>query len=187
MDIGSWVTAGLPVFEMVDISKIKIMADLPEQYFGQLRTGSKVLVQASSQDQLIHGVVVGLSPSASNETHTYPVIIEVMNENEKLASGMLVQITLFLNEEFSSVAIPKDAIVRQGNNTIVYTITEGKATLVPVTIIATDGAMLAVDSPMLKVDMEVIVRGNERVYPGADVMTGNEEPATETPAETEEK
>ncbi len=185
VDIGSWVTPGIAVFEMVNISKIKIIADLPEKYFGQLKIGSTVLVRQSSHDEILNGIVTGISPTASEKTHTYPVIIEVTNNDEILASGMLVQITLSLKKEFNSIAVPKDAIVRQGNNTIVYTIKDGKASLSPVTILATDGTLNAVQSPTLKIGMEVIVRGNERVYPGAAVMTGHEK-ASEDSQQTPE-
>ena len=180
VDIGAWVTPGLPVFEMVDISKIKIIADLPEKYFGQLAIGSPVIVHVSSSDMTLDGKVVGVSPSASSETHTYPVIIEVTNKDDILASGMLVQVTLSLKKQYTSVAIPKDALIRQGNNTMVYTIVDGKASPIPVTITSTKGATLAVESPMLKSGMAVIVRGNERVYPGAAVTTGQEPPPAET-------
>ena len=184
VDIGAWVTPGLPVFEMVDISKIKITADLPEKYFGQLAIGSKVLVEASSSDISLEGKVVGISPSASSETHTYPVIIEVANKDDVLASGMLVRVTLSLKQEYTSIAVPKDAVVRQGNNTLVYTIAEGKASPIPVTITSTDGATLAVNSPMLKSGMVVITRGNERVYPGAAVIDSNAPPPPPAPKET---
>ncbi len=184
VDVGSWVTPGLPVFEMVDISKIKINADLPEKYFGQLKVGSSVSIKTSSGNNTLQGVVVGVSPAASKSTHTYPVIIEVDNKDEVIASGMLVQVTLSLNEQFTSLSIPKDAIVRQGDNTIVYTIVDGKASMIPVTILSTEGAMLAVQSPMLHVDMEIIMRGNERVYPGAAVTTGQDAPPEEVQSET---
>ena len=185
VDVGSWVTPGLPIFEMVDISTIKITVDLPERYFGQLKIGSSVTIIPSTQDISLSGKVVGISPSATKETHTYPVIIEVPNKDEILASGMLVQVKLFLIEEFNSIAVNKDAIVRQGGNTIVYTIEDGKASLVPVTITSSNGTMVAVQSPILTESMEVIVRGNERIYPGAAVMTGNEKPTEEKPEESQ--
>ncbi len=157
VDVGAWVTPGMAVFEMVDISKIKIIVDLPEKYFGELQIGSPVIVKSSTVESTLNGVVVGISPSASVETHTYPVIIEVSNENEVLASGMLVQVTLSLDDEFTSIAVSKDAIVRKGNNTIVYTIKDGKASPIPVTIVSTDGVMLAVNSPMLSEGMVIFV------------------------------
>lgn len=190
VDVGEWVTPGMPVFELVDISKIKIIVQLPERYFGHLENGSKVRITSSQNDYInFEGTVVGISATASEETHTYPVIIEVKNKDNILASGMLVQVTLSLKEQFNSLAIPKDAVVRQGNNHMVYTIVEGKASPIPVTILSTYKDMLAVEAPGLTANSMVITRGNERIYPGSDVTTGDaqpeqqEEKAVETTAE----
>ncbi|MEE9553317.1 MAG: efflux RND transporter periplasmic adaptor subunit [candidate division Zixibacteria bacterium] len=180
VDVGEWVTPGLAIFEMVDLSAIKIIVDLPERYFGHLQIGSEVNVTVSNDTETeIMGHVTGISPNASRETHTYPVIIEVDNSTGKLGGGMLVRTILTLNEEFRSLAVPKDAIVRQGNKTIVYTIDDGKATSIPVSITSESGKTLAVESQMLKVGMPVVTRGNERIYPGADVTTGEDQKTEE--------
>lgn len=176
-NIGEWVTPGMPVYEMVDLSSVKITADLPERYFGHLKIGSQAFITVSNgTTNNIKGKVTGISPNASQETHTYPVIIEVDNSEGKIGGGMLVRVTLSLNEEFQSLAVSKDAIVRQGNQTLVYTINEGKAAPIPVAIKSTSGEMLAVESQMLKAGMPVVVRGNERIFPGAPVTTGEETP-----------
>ena len=175
IDIGEWVTPGMAVFEMVDLSKIKITVDLSERYFGHVKLGSKVYVNVSnSHESNLVGIVSGISPNASQETHTYPVIIEVDNGDGTLGGGMLVKVTLSLDEEFRSLAISKDALIRMGNQTMVYTIDSGKAVSVPVTITSTSDHYLAVQSESLSAGMQVVIRGNERIYPGAPVTTGEE-------------
>ena len=178
IDVGDWVNPGQPVFEMVDLSSIKIIVDLPEKYFGHLRIGSSVDITVSNgTSTILKGRVSGISPNASQDTHTFPIIIEADNSGGRLGGGMLVRTTLSLNEQFTSLAVSKDAIVRQGDKTMVYTVNEGKATPIPVTITSTDGQILAVESQMLQIGMQVVVRGNERIYPGATVTTGDEQPA----------
>jgi multidrug efflux pump subunit AcrA (membrane-fusion protein) len=86
---------------------------------------------------------------------------------------MLVRATLSLKETFSSLAVSKDAIVRQGNQSMVYTINEGKAAPIPVTTTSTNGELIAVAGPGLAEGMPVVVRGNERIFPGAPVMTAD--------------
>ncbi len=182
IDVGEWVEPGQAVYEMVDLSVIKITVDLPERYFGHLQIGSAVTVTVSNDtEKSISGRVTGISPNASSETHTFPVIIEVKNSNGRLAGGMLVRTTLFLNEQFTSLAVSKDAIVRQGNQIMIYTIDEGKASPIPVTIKSTEGDNLAVESQMLQIGMPVVIRGNERIYPGAAVTTGEEPEQPVTP------
>ena len=132
VDVGEWVEAGTPVYEMVDLAVVKVMADLPERRFGQVEVGSPVTITLSGHDQPLVGKVTGIAPRASETTHTFPVIIEVDNADGRLGSGMLVRAALTLERTFTSLAVSKDAVVRQGEQTIVYTVVEGHAEAVTV-------------------------------------------------------
>jgi RND family efflux transporter MFP subunit len=172
--VGEWVEVGDPVFEMTNLSKVKINVDLPEKHFGHLAIGSEVIVFTSvDEENPIKGKVSGFAPNATEATHTFPVIITVDNSEGQLGAGMLVRATLSLKETFSSLAVSKDAIVRQGNQSMVYTINEGKAAPIPVTTTSTNGELIAVAGPGLAEGMPVVVRGNERIFPGAPVMTAD--------------
>ena len=128
VDVGEWVNPGTPVFELADPSLVKVTVDLPERYFGQLVVGSKIGITLSSDASLtLTGYVTGISPNAVESTHTFPVFVTVQNKRGYLGGGMLVKATLSLNKKFTSLAVPKDAIVRQGLQTTVYTISDGKA------------------------------------------------------------
>jgi len=170
--VGEWVDAGTPVFEMTSLGKVKINVDLPERHFGHLAIGSDVVVYSSTDEEKpLKGTVTGFAPSASEATHTFPVIITVDNSEGRLGAGMLVRAVLSLKETFSSLAVSKDAIVRQGNQTMIYTITDGKAAPIQVTTSSSNGELVAVTGPGLSEGMPVVVRGNERIFPGAPVMT----------------
>jgi len=171
VDVGEWVQTGQPVFEMVDLYNVRVLVDLPERYFGRLTIGSKVTVlYGGREEKSIDGTVIGLSPNASEETHTFPVIIGVPNSEGKLGGGMLVRATLNLDDKFTTLAVSKDAIIRQGMQTMVYTVVDGKAAPVPVTTGSTNGNKIAIEGDGLVEGMPVVVRGNERIYPGSAVQ-----------------
>jgi multidrug efflux pump subunit AcrA (membrane-fusion protein) len=115
--------------------------------------------------------VTGIAPQASETTHTFPVIVTVPNADGRLGSGMLVKATVSLKGGFTSLAVSKDAIIRQGDRTMVYTVVEGKATPIPVTTSSANGTMVAVSGEGLAEGMPVVVRGNERIFPGSPVQT----------------
>ncbi len=178
VDVGEWVTPGAPVFEMVDLSSIRVTVDLPERYYGQVITGSEVRLTISGDEtRTFSGVVSGVAPSATSETHTFPVIVTTTNKDHRLGSGMLVKAIVSLNKAFAGLAAPKDALVRQGNATMIYTVVEGKASLMPVTVGSVSDQMIELRGAGLVEGMPVVVRGNERIYPGAPVR---EEEKTDT-------
>ena len=175
--VGEWVDEGSAVFEMTQLSKIKIKLDLPERYFGHLRTGTQVTVYTSGKESSpMTGTVTGIAPNATSGTHTFPVIVAVDNSLGLLGAGMLVRATLSLDETFSSLAVSKDAIVRQGDQTMIYTINEGKAASIQVSISSTNGQKIAVKGTGLTEGMPVVVRGNERIFPGSPVKTSDGPP-----------
>lgn len=175
VDVGEWVNPGTPVYEMVDLSTIIVTVDLPERYFGHLAQGTSVAISPSNMTgEPLTGIVTGIGRSASVATHTFPVLIEVDNSDGILGGGSLVQVTLSLNEKFSSFAVSKDAIIRNGLQTMVYSVTDGKAVPFPVVVSSTSGRLVAVSGNGLSEGMSIVVRGNERIYPGGGVRIAGE-------------
>ncbi|MEE8149126.1 MAG: hypothetical protein V3T75_01620, partial [candidate division Zixibacteria bacterium] len=113
--------------------------------------------------------------------------VAVDNSQGLLGAGMLVRATLSLNKTFSSLAVSKDAIVRQGNQTMIYTINEGKAASISVSTSSTKGQKIAVEGPGLTEGMIVVVRGNERIFPGSRVKTSDGPPPPSSPEDTQEE
>lgn len=190
VDVGGWVFAGAPVFEMVDISRLRVYVDLPERYFGHVSLGSEVTLERTGDEHVYIGTVIGTSASASARTHTFPVTVMVPNPDGRLAGGMLMRATLSMRATFTSFAVSKDAIVRQGNSTMIYTVKEGKAAPIPVTLSSTAGEYVAIAGEGLVSGMPVVIRGNERIFPGSAVMTrppAEGESPDQSPDESSEK
>ena len=139
--------------------------------------GSPAVILRTGEDQPISVVVTGIAPDASETTHTFPVIITVDNKDGRLGGGMLVRATVNLSEVFSSLAVSKDALIRQGPQTMIYTVVEGKASPIPVVVTSSNGRMIAVQGEGLEEGMPVVVRGNERLFPGAPVRLPEGNPA----------
>ena len=177
VQIGEWVDPGTPVYELVDLSVVKVTVDLPERYFGKVEVGSPVSILVSGDaTRPIEGKVTGIAPQASQATHTFPLFTTVPNEDGRLGSGMLVRAIVSLKDKFSSLAVSKDAIIRQGDQTMVYTIVEGKATPITVRLSSSNGTMVAVEGEGLSEGTLVVVRGNERIFPGSPVQDANAPP-----------
>ena len=173
VDVGEWVSRGTAVFEVVDLSVIEVTLDLPERHLGKLALGSAVAMTLSGeQGQSYAGQVTGIAPSASETTHTFPVIVAIDYSDSRLGGGMLVRVAVNLEDTFASLAVPKDAIVRQGDRTLVYTVVDGKARPVTVRISSSLGTLVAITGEGLSEGQEIVVRGNERIYPGSSVRVG---------------
>lgn len=179
VDVGEWVNPGTPIYEMVDLSQVQINVDLPEALYGHLELGSPVSITLANDSlKPVTGKVTGIARSASEQTHTFPVIVTVENRERRMAGGQLVKATLSLSDEFESLAVSKDAIVRQGGQVFVYTIDDNKAVNVPVFTNSTSGNYVAVSGEGLIEGKPVVVRGNERLFPGSPVTVAGADKTT---------
>jgi multidrug efflux pump subunit AcrA (membrane-fusion protein) len=136
--------------------------------------GSTASIRTTSEEGLVvDGIVAGIGRDASEETHTFPIMVTVENADLGLGGGKLVRATLSFDEKFTSLAVSKDAILRQGTQTTIYTVADGKAVPIMVTIRSEMGDMVAVEGEGLTAGMPVVVRGNERIFPGSSVQVAN--------------
>jgi multidrug efflux pump subunit AcrA (membrane-fusion protein) len=71
--------------------------------------------------------------------------------------------------------VPKDAIVTQGPQQIVYVVREGQATPVPIQR-TTFYEGFAVVTGALEPGEQVVIRGNERLQPGQPVQVAQAHP-----------
>jgi RND family efflux transporter MFP subunit len=118
--------------------------------------------------------IFAVVPQADHEARTFPVLVRAANPGGQVASGMLARVRLTLSAGDEVLIVPKDAIVRQGLQTMVYTIEDGKAVMMPVVTSSTNEDMIAIEGDRLKEGMAVVVRGNERIFPGSPVRVQGE-------------
>lgn len=169
-EVGEWVKVGDPVVEMVSLAELDIRVDVPERYFETLNPGAVATVTFDSLPKFeIKGHISAIIPRADLRARTFPVKVRIPNEEGRVGVGMLAQVTLPAGGSYRATVVPKDAVVNQGPEKIVYLI-NGDNTVSPVSVEtgAGVGAWLAVLGD-LKAGQKVVTRGNERLSPGQQV------------------
>jgi RND family efflux transporter MFP subunit len=108
------------ILELVDISKVKILLDLPERDLPFLKLGSKVEARSDAFPNLkLEGKVSRIYPKIDPSTRSFR--IEVLMDNPKgiLKPGMFVTARVFLGKE-EALVIPRDALLRAPGTGIEY-------------------------------------------------------------------
>jgi len=168
--VGEWIKVGGAVVTLVDLEQIRITVDVPERYAVMLSNESevKVVVKSLSNDPL-SGKIHAVLPRGDSDARTFPVKINLANSGFKIKSGMEVTVTFILQGAKSALLVPKDAVVTEGNNKLVYLVSDGKAMPVSVKLLGYYGGHVAVEGA-LKPGAQVVIRGNERLRPGQAVL-----------------
>ncbi|MCP5113215.1 MAG: efflux RND transporter periplasmic adaptor subunit, partial [bacterium] len=173
-ELGQWLGVGDEVVELLSLDKLEVEVDVPEQYFRSVRIGGSASINFGAiPGRTIRGSITAIIPKADEQARTFPVKVRIPDSAGRIGVGMLAQVRL---EGISaggagggSTIVPKDAIVRQGPQTLVYVLDpEGGVQPVPVRTGAGAGAWVQV-SGSVKPGDRVITRGNERLMPGQKV------------------
>jgi RND family efflux transporter MFP subunit len=122
------------VVVVADVSELKLEAGVAELEAGRLRVGmpAVVLVQARP-GQTWPGRVVAVAPEVDARNRHFRVEVRVQNPREELLSGMYATARIETGRAEGTVLLPRDAVATRAGTRVVYRVTKGVVTAVPVT------------------------------------------------------
>jgi len=171
-EVGQWINIGGPVAEVIELDRVLVRVDVPEEYIALIRLGTQATVKIDALKRHFTGTVRHIIPQASAASRTFPVEVEVTNPNYVIKAGMFARAMLPIDRQAPQVLVPKDAVRSTPQGTIVFTVANGRAVPVPVMVTGGWKEYFTVQAA-LKPGMPVIVRGNERLIPGQPVRVTN--------------
>jgi len=122
---GTYVQPGTELFEIADLSKLWVLADVYEYEAPRVRVGQAAEVELSaSPGQRVTGKVGLIYPTVDADTRTLRVRIELDNEDMRLRPGMYANVLLRLGAA-EGVVIPSEALVDTGDHQYVFIAKEG--------------------------------------------------------------
>jgi RND family efflux transporter MFP subunit len=186
---GEWINPGDPVATLVSDGTIEAWLEVPERFSGQIdRDAALFEIQLSGSGRAISATQIRKILDVNPRSRLFSLIVELPNTDGTLAPGMSAECWLPVGKAAERITVPKDAILRNLQNTFVYqALPAGEgfvATPKPVRILFETGSRVVLDANDLKAGVRVIVEGNERLAPGSPVaITGQETvPAASTAA-----
>lgn len=134
---GSYVSPGAQMFEIVNVSSLKLRAEVDESQIIRYKVGDVIKVKASVYpDKEFTGKITFIAPKASGSLN-FPVEIQVSNSaGNELKAGMYGT-AIFSSKEDETQAKPvlvvsREAFVGGLNNSQVFIVENGKAKMVKV-------------------------------------------------------
>ena len=81
--------ASMPILHIMQIDKLKVMANVSEQYFTSVKVGDKVAIEVDIYpNQQFEGEVTRINPALDARTRTFGVEITIQNKSMELRPGM---------------------------------------------------------------------------------------------------
>lgn len=118
---GAFVAPGTPLFNIVDVSSLKLKVNANEQQVVHLKTGDHVKITSTVfPDKTFQGVINFIAPKADN-TLNYPVEIEVTNQDaNNLRAGMYATATFEFPRQEPALLIPRTSFAGGVNSNQIF-------------------------------------------------------------------
>ena len=121
VNVGLNVDQATPLFTVVDLSTVWIIADVYEQDFSRVRVGNNATVTTSAYPDLsLRGRISYIDPQVKPETRTAKVRVEVPNPRGDLRLGMYADVVVTGAPGASVPVVPRSAVQNVGDRTVVY-------------------------------------------------------------------
>lgn len=118
---GMMAKAGDTLFRIADISKVWVIADVPEYELGGLRKGAVVTVRVRNlPGQSFKGTVDLIYPEVQMQTRTTKVRIELPNPDDLLMTNMYAEVEIEAGAGTPVVAVPNSSVIDTGDRQIVF-------------------------------------------------------------------
>lgn len=121
-DTGALVAAGtsestqaIPVVKLAQISVLRLVLPIPESVAGQIRVGKILKVHVDALNRDYEGKVSRFADALNEQTRTMETEIDFPNPKGELMPGMYVEAYFVHNEKKNALAVPIEAVLREGN------------------------------------------------------------------------
>jgi len=130
IEVGAFVTAqGTQLFELVDVSKLKLQVSVNESQVANLKIGNTVDIQSSVfPDQKFSGKITFIAPKA-DATLNFPVEIEVSNDSKNsLRAGMYGTAVFNFPKQAPSILVPRTSFAGSVSSNQVFVLDKANNT-----------------------------------------------------------
>ncbi len=131
IDAGDMANPGMPLISLESPKDFEVLAMVPETEISEIEKGTDVNVLVKSIDKTVKGKVTEVSTSAKNSGGQYLVKVNLEKTNVSILSGMFATVQFPLEQKTKSemVLIPVDVIVKNGQLSGVYTVSQTNTAL----------------------------------------------------------
>jgi HlyD family secretion protein len=120
-DPGAFASQNQPVIDVVDIGRVRLVANIVEKDLTQLQTGNAARVEVDAfPGETFAGRIARVAPVLDPATRTAPIEIEIPNPGYRLKPGMYARVGIVTNTKKDALVLPGDSVVDLGGRRGVF-------------------------------------------------------------------
>lgn len=170
--LGEWANAGSAIAKIVDTTKAEFIFNVPLNVANGLTKGDTYDIKVGTTN--IKATLNAIIPNGDKLTRTFPVKFKANIKDKFVFDGQQAKVSLSKNAKKVSLILPRDAVIKRFGQNVVFSITDkATAMMIPVKVVGYISNKVAVEGKGLVEGMEIVVKGNERVFPNSPVKVIN--------------
>lgn len=173
IDVGDWVQQGKLLVLLGSANDLLVRVPIAETMLQFIKSGQKVPVQINAFSKEITGTIDTFDPIADQQTKNIFLKIRIPHQT-KIAANMSATVFIPTSAPKKLSLIPRDALIKFQGKDFVYTVKDGKASILPVNIVSYLGNTIGADNPYFTKGMPIVIEGNERLRPDQAVVVAGE-------------
>jgi HlyD family secretion protein len=199
VDPGAFVGQNAPVVDVVDISRVRLVANIVEKDMKSMQTGDDTQVEVDAfPGEMFMGRIARVAPVLDPATRTASIEVEIPNPGFRLKPGMYARVTVTTDERKEALIVPTNAVVDTGGRRGVFLTAENSTvSFRPVSVGIEENALTEILDGLSEGDRVVTTGaaglrdGDRVVLAGSNGRGGGEAPdgdvrATDGPSDARE-
>ncbi len=110
---GELAGPGAPIVQILNIQKVKVIADVPESYLGKIKKGQTVTVQLPAIDKEFQSKVSLIGPTINPSNRTFTVEIELSNSSGMLKPNLLAVMLINDDAQEDVIMVPLELVQQE--------------------------------------------------------------------------
>jgi RND family efflux transporter MFP subunit len=158
--------------EIQQISRLRIVVAVPEEYLGGVVRGAAVSFKVPAYpDRKFSAPIARVAHALDPKTRTMPIELDMQNTDGALSPGMYPAVIWPVRSPRAALYVPKTSVVSTTERTFVIRARDGKAEWLDVKKVAAEGDLLEVSGD-LKAGDRVVRRATDEIHAGSPLATG---------------
>lgn len=175
---GEYVNKGQLLGEVLDIERVKVLIQIPERDIGRMSLNEKVQVALDTMPgQFFEGLVTSIGVEADTKNRSFPVEVELANQNGHFRPGMLARVKIVVGRYENQVLIPRAAVLEQEHGRAVFLEKGGEAEKREIQLGVGQNGDVQVIQGLAPGD-RLVVKGQHKLYANEKVMVRKESSQT---------
>ncbi|GAA5220352.1 efflux RND transporter periplasmic adaptor subunit [Membranihabitans marinus] len=110
---GEMVSPGMPIANILDVSRLIATADVPENYLGSVKVGDRVLLNFPSIDYSVEGRINLIGNTIDAANRTFKIEVRVARTTKNLKPNLLTEIKINDKTIADVISIPVNSVLQE--------------------------------------------------------------------------